>query len=221
MGINFSSFFNNEEQPMITQENLPELLKENPVSTEYVISDEEKINKKTIKLKINGEEVIFHKKSKPGKTASYYVDNDNKYFLKKLRKDYSDEKRKYLLMREVYMLNLLKKHPEHFPTLVGYGDRYFITKYIGKRLCMKNSPKDIYKQAETILNILKKYNIKHCDIKTDEVLVGKNGNLYLTDFGWAKHNNSWECGGLFPKESRKKSGVRNDKKSIYDIIANY
>lgn len=220
MGLGFSAFFNDEKSD-ITEENLPQLIRENPINTNNVLSNYEKINKKTIKLRINEEEIIFNKKSKPGKTASYYVDKDHKYFLKKLRKDYSDEKRKYLLMREVYMLNLLKKYPEHFPTLVGYGDRYFITKYIGKKLSNKNAPKDIYKQAETILNILKKYNIKHCDIKTDEVLVGKNGNLYLTDFGWAKHNDSWECGGLFPKESRKKSGVKNDKKSIYDIIANY
>ncbi len=112
-------------------------------------------------VKINNEYIQFKNTHAIGTTSIYFKDDDNKYFLKipKLYNDYS------ILKREVFILNKLSKYEKHFPKLIAYTDYYIITEYIGDILSSENMPNDILNQTNDIINILKKEDIVHCDIK--------------------------------------------------------
>jgi hypothetical protein len=141
---------------------------------------------------INGESVRFNRCNAPGVTSYYYTDDNKQYFLK-LPRDYINYD---ILHREIYVLKMLQHFPDCFPTLVAHTRTYIILKYIGPTLCASNAPEDISEQLHRIVAILQSYNLRHCDIKNDELLVN-NGRIFLVDFGWALYKDSWTFDNRF------------------------
>lgn len=140
---------------------------------------------------INNKKILFNEVPdirNLGTSAFYFIDQDKKYFLKKyVSPAYCD-----ILKREVFFLKLLSKY-DCFPKIKKYTKKYIITEYIGVPLSSDNYPVDTIEQCNKILDILKKENIRHWDIKYGELLVSKDNKLFLVDFNWASYNNSWDC----------------------------
>jgi predicted Ser/Thr protein kinase len=128
--------------------------------------------------------------TKSGLTSKVYIDVGKKYFVKipvnELKFD--------ILKREIHVLKLLNSNNISWcPKILYHNDKLFITNYCGERVNKGNIPADYKKQAQEILDDLKKLNIKHNDIKKEEILV-KNNKIYLVDFGWASINDKFNCG---------------------------
>ena len=72
------------------------------------------------------------------------------------------------------------------PRLLAYQDtsRIIVTAYAGTPVTAATLPHDWEKQRDHILQVLRKHNCRHNDIKPTEILV-MNGKLRLCDFGWA------------------------------------
>lgn len=98
------------------------------------------------------------------------------------------------MKREIDVLKLLNKNNITWcPKLLFSNNILFITNYCGERVSKNNIQKDYKIQAEKILSDLKKLNIKHNDIKKNEIFV-KNNKIYLVDFGWISIKNNFNCG---------------------------
>ena len=103
------------------------------------------------------------------------------------------------------------------PTLLFNIDEkeLLIYNYCGVPLTKNNCPKDAIKQINKILNDLDSDNIQHHDIKKEELLVDKNGKVYLCDFGWGSINNNLACGiDIWGHNKSKPNGTLTDKNVI-------
>lgn len=97
--------------------------------------------------------------------------------------------------REKYWLKFFNQLGYNWvPQLLSYDDknRTLTMTYVGERINKNNKPVDWESQLEDILNCLERMNIKHNDIKPDEILV-KDGQVHLIDFGWMNINDDWSC----------------------------
>ncbi|MDC0859215.1 hypothetical protein OAP45_00080 [Candidatus Pelagibacter sp.] len=100
----------------------------------------------------------------------------------KIVKKYFASKDSHLFLNEIYWLNKLSKY-KFFPKIlkVDYQKKIISTSYEGDIISSKNKPNNWSEQLKEILNILKKNNCFHSDIKPDNLLVKKN-KLVLIDF---------------------------------------
>jgi len=161
-----------------------------------------------MKLDIENFKNIEFVSIKGGLTSTVFVDVDKKLFVKKpvYQLDFD------VLKREIHVLTLLNKNNITWcPKLLFYNDKLFITNYCGERVSENNIPNDYKIQAEKILSDLKKLNIKHNDIKKDEILV-KNNKIYLVNFGWASINDNFNCG--IKIDNRKKQYIIHDDNNL-------
>ena len=127
---------------------------------------------------------------KGGLTSKVYIDENKKYFVKIPVNELSFD----ILKREIHVLKILKNNNINWcPILLDYNDKLFITNYCGERVNERNIPNNYKEQALKILDDLKKLNIKHNDIKHEEILV-KDEKIYLIDFGWASIGDKFNCG---------------------------
>lgn len=80
------------------------------------------------------------------------------------------------------------------PQLLSFDDHTHTLKmsYVGERISKDNKPEDWELQFKNILDCLERMNIKHNDIKYEEILV-KDNKIYLIDFGWMNTNDDWSC----------------------------
>lgn len=80
------------------------------------------------------------------------------------------------------------------PQLISFDDETctLCMTYVGEKITKDNKPKDWETQFQHILDCLERMNIKHNDIKPEEVLVNEN-KLYLIDFGWMNIDDDWGC----------------------------
>lgn len=116
--------------------------------------------------------------------------------------------------REKYMASLLNRF-EWYPTLLYSDDLHqiLIFRNVGVSINNKNKPKNLEKQFNKILKDMKSLNIKHNDIKNEEILVGKNNKIYLCDFGWASIDDDLGCKiGLCNKP--KPAGIIDDDSTL-------
>ena len=143
---------------------------------------------KKVLIKINNEDTYFNIHEKIGNTGLYFVDEQKKYFMKIPLKYLEYD----ILKREIHILKILNKYERYFPKLIFSNDICIITEYVGEPLNKNNIPSNKLFQLNEILNILKKENMIHSDIKKEEIIVN-NDNIFLVDFGWTKINNSWGC----------------------------
>lgn len=162
---------------------------------------------------IRGRDIKFTKVNLPSQTSECYLDDKQRYFLKKPIKFENMD----VLKREIYILQKLQKYP-FFPQLVTYSDDYLVTEYLGKPLTKQNVPKDALEQAKQILDALKLEEITHCDIKNEEVLVTDQNKIILVDFGWAKYKDTWHCGIDLCAETKPKYIDESDEKCLTNII---
>lgn len=79
---------------------------------------------------------------------------------------------------------LEKCNSQHFPTLYKHDAEDIKIEDCGDELTVDNLPVDWDVQLIEIMQDLKKYNIKHNDIKLDNLMV-KNNVIKLIDFGWS------------------------------------
>ena len=87
-----------------------------------------------------------------------------------------------LFYNELYWLKKFKK--SQFTPKIIYEDHKNHTihlSYVGKKISIKNKPKNWSHQLKEILKYLKKNNCLHSDIKPDNLLV-KNKKIFLIDF---------------------------------------
>lgn len=164
-------------------------------------------------INIKNKDIIFNKIDVCGTTSLYFTDDKKQYFLKIpiLYLEYD------VLKREIHILKILKKYNDHFPKIVYYDELRIITEYIGEPITKNNIPNNIIQQINEILNIFKKENIIHSDIKKEELLI-KNDNLYLVDFGWAKINDCWGCDIGLCNNEKPFLDKTIDKYKIFDIL---
>ena len=168
-----------------------------------------------MKILVNNEIVTFHKQALQGYTSEYYFDDHKRYFLK-----YNKQfKNWYVNEREVFILKLLEKYPKHFPKYVSHTKDYLITLYSGEPLNKTNKPANINIQIDEILKALSIENICHNDIKLNELLVDKENNLVLVDFGWAMINGSLSFSNITVKAKRPQYSEKSDRQMINDIIS--
>lgn len=123
----------------------------------------------------------------------------------------------HVYKREKHIASILNRF-SWFPTLLYNhdGKKLLIYKYCGVPLTKNNYPKDTIEQINKILNDLDSVKIQHNDIKKEELLVDKNGKIYLCDFGWGSIKNQLNCGiGIWGGHKKNKpAGVRCDKTVI-------
>ena len=122
----------------------------------------------------------------------------------------------HVYKREKHIASVLNRF-SWFPTLLyNYDEKeLLIYKYCGVPLTKNNCPKDAIKQINKILNDLDSVNIKHNDITKEELLVDKNGKIYLCDFGWGSINNKLDCGiGIWGHNNQKPGPLYCDKTVI-------
>lgn len=153
---------------------------------------------------VNGEKILFKKKKMEGCTSDYYYDDQKRYFLKLVNKF----KEWHILNREAFVLQILSKYPRHFPKYVMHTSTYIITEYAGEHMTSQNRPIDLNSQVDEILAILDAEQIRHNDIKSEELLVSPDNTLVLVDFGWAMINGSLSFGNI--TETRKRPVFRNE-----------
>ena len=127
---------------------------------------------------------------KQGDTSLTYCVND--IFLKFITDKWKNHD---VYKREKHLASVLNSF-SWFPTLLFSIDEkeLLIYNYCGVPLTKNNCPKDAIKQINKILNDLDSVNIQHNDISKEELLVDKNGKIYLCDFGWGSINNNLACG---------------------------
>ena len=122
----------------------------------------------------------------------------------------------HVYKREKHIASILNRF-SWFPTLLYNYDKkkLLIYKYCGIPLTKNNCPKDVIEQINKILNDLDSVNIQHNDIKNGELLVDKNGKIYLCDFGWGSINKQLDCGiGIWGHNKPKPCGQLSDKNVI-------
>jgi len=156
---------------------------------------------------------------KQGDTSSTFCVND--IFLKFI----TDKWKNYdVYKREKHLASVLNRF-SWFPTLLFSIDEkeLLVYNYCGEPLTKNNCPKDAITQINKILNDLDSVNIQHNDITKDELLVDKNGKIYLCDFGWGSINNNLACGiDIWGQNKSKPIVTFSDKTVIQRLgIENY
>jgi RIO-like serine/threonine protein kinase len=171
---------------------------------------------KDMNILIEDRNIELIKKIYRGFTSEYFVDASNEYFVKKNIhfQDYN------VFEREVFMLQILKKYPQHFPTYISHTSDCIIMKYAGEKLTKDNKPDNIIEQVEEILSILESENIRHSDIKQGELLVSPEGNLILVDFGWTHMNGSLSFGSVVVDKIKPYLDRRTDREMIFNVVNN-
>jgi|TARA_B110000879_G_scaffold5481_2_gene7268 hypothetical protein len=96
--------------------------------------------------------------------------------------------------REIFLLEYLKnKNCDFVPEVIKYDitNKIIMMRYCGSTLT-KLTP-DIFVQMKNIESTLKRYNVKHNDIKIYSELLLLNDKLYLCDFGWGSIGTDHGC----------------------------
>jgi RIO-like serine/threonine protein kinase len=128
----------------------------------------------------------------------------------------------HVIEREAFILQLLQKHPKHFPQYVTHTSDYIVMKWAGQKLTNTNKPENIATQIDNILSILYSEKIRHNDIKDGELLVDPNGNIVLVDFGWAMINESLNFGSTVVNGKRPCFSYYNktDRELLNIVLSN-
>lgn len=163
---------------------------------------------------INGMTVVFNTVIKNGSTSEVMKCSKNKFVKKKVT-EYLNYN---VYEREIHILNLLKHHNfDWCPTLIETNDneKSFIMTYCGEIMNKNNRPENYKEQIQSIVNDMKSINMKHNDIKEEEILV-LGSKIYITDFGWVSINNDFSC-GVHAISCKKKPGTPYDDNRIFSF----
>ena len=149
-------------------------------------------------------------------TSIVYINSDGD-IVKKLNSKY-DGPEFTLLERELHVLDLLSEF-DWCPKVLSVNekDRLFFMTMMGSPISKSNIPSDAEDQLQGILDDLKSKNIRHNDIKKEEILVDKNGKMALCDFGWASLGDDFSF-GLENISSREKPNKIFDDANSFDIL---
>lgn len=167
----------------------------------------------SIKMNIGEVDVVFYKKNmKESHTSLYFVDSNNKYFMKipYMYKEFD------ILRREIFILKKLENY-DCFPKIVYYNNILLVTEYIGDVITKDTIPDNILFQINYISNILLKEKIIHSDIKKYEMLI-RDDKLYIIDFGWARYNNKWSCDNGLCNRTKPDLDNTSDIQSMINVI---
>lgn len=137
-----------------------------------------------------------------GSYGKVYKSDDEKLAIKKILSNIHDNN---LIKNEINILDLINKKGGH-PNIIKYNNYYIyddnyyiITEYIkGNTLYDEilnkkfntNEIINLIKQLSLALLFLHNNNIIHCDIKPENIIIKKNLELKLIDFGSANLNNN-------------------------------
>lgn len=120
----------------------------------------------------------------------------------------------FLFRNEIRILQLLSKHGIS-PKIEFEGKNYFVQRNEGLPITQELLTDDIIIQILDIITILEEENIRHRDIKLDNLLLS-NGIVKLIDFEWACENNAEFTSTidlLDPQKSKK-----TDRQVFEDMI---
>ena len=157
-------------------------------------------------------DIKYVKFNSHGATSDMYISKDNKY-IKKVVKKFKEYD---VLKREIYILKLLNKYNYKWaPKLISFNNNEIISTYCGEEANSDNIPDDYVTQINSILIDLKKHNIKHNDIKINEILI-KDNKIHLCDFGWASINDDFSL-GINISKTKKPYGIIKDSNIIHTL----
>jgi len=164
---------------------------------------------------IDNEKIKFIKKYfKDAWSSVYFIDDQNKYFLK-IPIKYNELN---VIEREVFILQKLQIYHQYFPKLVCFSKKFIVLSWVGEEINKQNIPKNVMNQLQDICHILNINDITHNDIKQSQILVGNKKNIFLIDFGWAKYKGNLHCGMGFSNKGVNSNKKINDFEEIKKII---
>jgi len=148
-----------------------------------IINLEKKTTDRIIKILGNG--ITYHN----GATSTSY--SSSCLFIKHVEKHIERD----VYKREKHLASILKKF-KWYPELLYSDDNshLLIFKNVGVPVTIKTKPPDFEQQFNQILADMISINVQHNDIKTGEILIDDNKQIYLCDFGWGSVNNQMGCG---------------------------
>ena len=129
-------------------------------------------------------------------TYEFYISeiNHRRIFVKRLKDSYRDKPFYRAALAKEFEIGRRLNHPS-LPIYLYAGDDFVVTTYIeGKTLAEALRDKDrwlrndrnvkkFFRQLIEVIGYLHRYNIIHCDIKPDNIIVTeKSGNIVLLDF---------------------------------------
>lgn len=141
---------------------------------------------------------VFHPVSVQGHTSSVWTNSAKTLIVKKVVKflDYS------VFEREVYWLRILnEKQVSWAPKLLQVSKPFIVMEHVGTSVTKHSLPSNWNDQVKSIEHDMQTLNLRHNDIKINELLV-KSGKLYLIDFQWASLGNDYSCKGLFSARAK-------------------
>jgi serine/threonine protein kinase len=122
-----------------------------------------------------------------------------------------------LLAIEIKCLKRLEKY-KHFPKIVSALDGgSFVMTNNGDIVNKNNLPASWELQVVNIVNALEECNIIHRDIKIDNIVVDKDRNISLIDFGWAIIDGDYYISSrdVLPI---KKENIYNNQFALYNAL---
>lgn len=120
----------------------------------------------------------------------------------------------FLFRNEMRILNLLSKY-EISPKIEFEGKNHFIQRNVGFPITKAQMTEDIKIQILNIITLLEDENIRHRDIKFDNLLL-LNGQVKLIDFEWACENNAEFTTTIDLLDPQK--GKKTDRQVFEDMI---
>ena len=157
-------------------------------------------------------DIKYVKFNSHGVTSDMYISKDKKYIKKVVAKF----KEYDVVKREIYILKLLNKHNYKWaPKIISFNNNEIVSTYCGEEVNSDNIPHDYLTQINSILIDLKKHNIKHNDIKINEILI-KDNKIHLCDFGWASINDDFSL-GINISKTKKPYGIIKDSNIIHTL----
>lgn len=156
---------------------------------------------------------VFRPVSIQGHTSNVWTNSTNTLIVKKTIRyfDYS------VFEREIYWLRLLNDEQISWaPKLLQVSKPFIVMENVGTNVTKHIMPSNWSEQIKTIESDMKRLNLRHNDIKGNEILV-KSGKLYLIDFQWASLNDDWSCKGKFSARS-KPHGLFNNIQTVIKSV---
>jgi predicted Ser/Thr protein kinase len=174
---------------------------------------------KTIKfpwLVVDGKKLdseLFQPVATQGHTSTVWTNSAKTLIVKKVIRflDYS------VFEREIYWLRILNEQQVSWaPKLIQVSKPFIVMENVGTNITKQSLPSNWNEQVKAIEHDFQTLNLRHNDIKGNELLV-KSGKLYLIDFQWASLGNDWSCKGLFSARS-KPHGLFNSLQTVIKSV---